>query len=148
MSQSRLGSIMEVVVSTFVGLALSFSVQGYLYVLYGIEVQPLQNLQMTLWMTVLSVCRGYVLRRLFNGNFWSKLVKPVPFNVSAAMFRTESTPGGSVLFMHDKARKRLMRTRITCEYATNGSSATLHGVASPLQFIWWSLLGIVEARNA
>ena len=147
MSQSRMGSFAEVVVSTCVGLGLAFSVQGYLYVLYGIEVSPGQNFQMTMWMTALSTCRGYVLRRMFNGSVWKKLVRPVPFRVCRDMFRIEGGPDTAVLFITPKARKRLQHVKTQCCYTADDSSVEIQGSVGPLRFFWWSVLGIVEGRD-
>jgi hypothetical protein len=66
MSQSRLGSLYEVLLSIGIGFVLSFLLGHFLYPWYGMEVSYGVNFQITLWFTVLSIIRSYVVRRFFN----------------------------------------------------------------------------------
>lgn len=68
--QSRLWSAVETCVSVAVGFVLSLALQVVLMAVYGIEHDFMRDLQITGWFTVLSLARGYVLRRLFN--CWSE----------------------------------------------------------------------------
>ena len=64
--QTRRMAMLESVVSTFVGLALAFIAQAILFRVYGVHVSSEVNALIVFWMTLLSLVRGYGLRRLFN----------------------------------------------------------------------------------
>lgn len=64
--QSKRHSLMEAIISTAVGFVLAIVTQHYLYIWYDIEVTHSQNFQIVAILTVVSVLRGYWLRRLFN----------------------------------------------------------------------------------
>lgn len=64
--QSKRQSLIETVTSTFIGLVVSFLTQIIVFPIYNLEVNFSQNLQITLIFTVVSILRGYVVRRVFN----------------------------------------------------------------------------------
>lgn len=64
--QSRKGSLVEILLSTLIGLVIAYVGQHAYFVYYGIEVTTSQNLGLMAWMTLLSVVRGYMVRRAFN----------------------------------------------------------------------------------
>ena len=64
--QTKKQSFIEVVLSTFIGLFVSLITQIIVFPIYGLEVKLNQNIQITLIFTVVSIVRGYVIRRLFN----------------------------------------------------------------------------------
>lgn len=64
--QSKRQSLIETVTSTFIGLAVSFLTQIIVFPMYNLEVNFNQNLQITAIFTVVSILRGYSVRRLFN----------------------------------------------------------------------------------
>ena len=64
--QSRRLSLIESITQTAVGFLVSLLVQLVLYPLMGIPVTFAQNLWITGVFTVVSVGRGYVLRRVFE----------------------------------------------------------------------------------
>lgn len=66
--QTRLGSLIEVVLSTLVGLAIGVLSQMYIFPRYGIEVSLVTNLEIGLWFTAIGIVRSYLIRRLFNRN--------------------------------------------------------------------------------
>ena len=69
MSQSKLGSLAEAVVNTAIGLLVAMFATAGICKLYGIPMSWENNFIITFWMTVLSVLRSYLLRRLFNFNW-------------------------------------------------------------------------------
>jgi len=69
MSQSKLGSLAEAVVNTAIGLLVAMFATAGICKLYGIPMTWENNFIITFWMTVLSVLRSYLLRRLFNFNW-------------------------------------------------------------------------------
>lgn len=66
--QSRGKSLVEVVLSTATGFVLSYL--SWLYVLpwvFGIETHAGRGVGVILYFTTLSILRGYIWRRSFNG---------------------------------------------------------------------------------
>ena len=66
MSQTRLGSLIEALVHTAVGFLTSYVGGLFIYPLVGFRPSLAQNLAIVLLFTVVSVVRGYVVRRWFN----------------------------------------------------------------------------------
>jgi len=66
MKQSKKQSLTETVISTFIGLAVSLITQIVVFPLYDMEVSFNQNIQITIIFTVVSIARGYLVRRYFN----------------------------------------------------------------------------------
>jgi hypothetical protein len=66
MSQSKKASFLEAVTNTLVGLAIAFAAQWLICWVYGIKLTAHDNAIIVFWMTVLSIFRSYVLRRIFN----------------------------------------------------------------------------------
>lgn len=66
MTQKRKHSFIEAVISTVVGFFLTLLVQAIVFPLYDIHTTHSENLQITGVFTIVSVIRGYVLRRIFN----------------------------------------------------------------------------------
>jgi hypothetical protein len=65
--QSRLGSLIEVVVNTIIGFVISFAANLVILPMFGHGSPSMaNNLGMTAVFTVLSLLRSYVLRRWFN----------------------------------------------------------------------------------
>lgn len=64
--QSRLGSLLEATTSTLVGFLVAVLTQVVVFPIYGLEVGLGGNLQIALIFTVVSVLRGYLVRRVFN----------------------------------------------------------------------------------
>jgi hypothetical protein len=66
MQQSKKHSIIESIVQTIIGLGTSIIIQVVLYPLMGIPVTFSQNLIITSVFFVVSIIRGYLVRRIFN----------------------------------------------------------------------------------
>lgn len=64
--QSKRGSLIEAVVNTAVGFALSWLTGLVAYPLLGVQVSHAQNIAVVCIFTVVSLVRSFVLRRLFN----------------------------------------------------------------------------------
>jgi hypothetical protein len=65
-SQSKQASIAEAVVNTVVGFSLAWIAQMSICWFYGIPLSGQDNAIITFWMTVVSLLRSYIIRRLFN----------------------------------------------------------------------------------
>ena len=64
--QSRLMSAVETATNIAVGLVVSFIAQLVIFDVYDISVTVSQNVEITLFFTLVSVVRSYTLRRCFN----------------------------------------------------------------------------------
>ena len=65
--QTRKGSMTETLVGTAVGFCLSVTIWEFVVKpVWHLNTAFVSNLQITLLFTVVSIARGYVLRRFFN----------------------------------------------------------------------------------
>jgi membrane protein implicated in regulation of membrane protease activity len=65
--QSRKSSFIEAVMNVAIGFIISFIAQLIIYPAYGARFTLLDNLQIGILFTLLSLLRSYVIRRWFNG---------------------------------------------------------------------------------
>ena len=72
MNQTKKVSLIEALTNTGVGLLLAFTMNALLFTLVGLHASATQNAIVVGGHTVLSVLRQYVLRRLFNSEFWKR----------------------------------------------------------------------------
>jgi hypothetical protein len=70
MSQTRTSSMIEAVANTVAGFWISVAVVAWVFPLVGVHMSFNENLYATGIMTVVSVARSYVFRRLFNWLQW------------------------------------------------------------------------------
>lgn len=77
--QTKLGSFMEALVNTLLGLVLAFVAQSAMFALTGIQATTQQNIIVIVGMTVISMVRSYVVRRFFNGA-WATNIKTTILN--------------------------------------------------------------------
>lgn len=66
MTQLRRHSALETVTSTFIGFCLSYWLNYFLLPVFGFPVTHSQNFWLVTIFTLVSLIRGYFLRRLFN----------------------------------------------------------------------------------
>ncbi len=59
-------SVVETITNVAIGLVVSFLSQVVIFKYYDIHISLAQNLELTLYFTVVSIIRSYVLRRFFN----------------------------------------------------------------------------------
>lgn len=64
--QTRKQSLIESLTDKIIGFAISFASTFIIFPLVGFESNSGKNLVITLFFTVVSVVRGYVVRRFFN----------------------------------------------------------------------------------
>lgn len=64
--QTRLGSLIESVVNIIIGLFINITAQYLMFPFFGIHIEVSQNIQIAVIFTVISLCRSYLLRRVFN----------------------------------------------------------------------------------
>lgn len=66
MNQTKRKSLIESVIQTIIGLGTSILIQVILYPMMGIPVTFSQNLVITLVFFIVSIVRGYFVRRIFE----------------------------------------------------------------------------------
>lgn len=59
-------SMIEVATNIAIGLVVSFISQIAIFKLYDIHISVTQNIEITIWFTVISIIRSYLVRRWFN----------------------------------------------------------------------------------
>lgn len=72
MAQTRISALAESVFSTLVGLLIAMVMMHVIAWFYGIPLTVRDNFTLTFWMTVLSVVRQYVIRRMWE-TLWKYL---------------------------------------------------------------------------
>lgn len=65
--QTKLLSIVESLVNIAIGYAIALALQMIIFPLYGIHISLETNITIGMWFMLVSICRSYCLRRLFNG---------------------------------------------------------------------------------
>ena len=66
MNQTRLGSFIEVCINIAIGFSINWVANLLILPLYGFHITGGQAFTMGLIFTIISVARGYVVRRWFN----------------------------------------------------------------------------------
>ena len=59
-------SLVETMTNILVGLVISFLSQIVIFKIYGVHLSTQQNVEITLYFTIISILRSYALRRFFN----------------------------------------------------------------------------------
>ena len=72
LKQSKWGSFIEACANTAFGYLLALVCMNIIMWAYGFQVTPSQTTVIVSWMTVVSIIRGYVIRRLWNKQFWKR----------------------------------------------------------------------------
>lgn len=68
--QSKLGSFVEAVANTAIGYAIALVCMQIIMWAYDFPMGARETSIVVAWMTVVSVVRGYVIRRAWNAQFW------------------------------------------------------------------------------
>ena len=79
MQQSKLDSLIEALLSTFIGFIVSFTANLILMPMLGIPVSLSQNFILTVAFTFISVARSYLVRRFANKYLSQVRAKMVEF---------------------------------------------------------------------
>jgi len=64
--QTRLMSLVETMTNVAAGLVISFLSQIVIFKIYNVSLSTQQNVEITLYFTIISILRSYALRRFFN----------------------------------------------------------------------------------
>lgn len=68
MSQSKRGSLVEALINTAIGFSINYCANLLIFPLFGMYISPANNILLGILYTVISVVRGYVVRRWFNAS--------------------------------------------------------------------------------
>ena len=79
MQQSKIDSLIEALLSTFIGFVVSFTANLILMPMLGIPVSLSQNFILTVAFTFVSVARSYLVRRFANKYLSQVRAKMVEF---------------------------------------------------------------------
>ena len=66
MNQTRLGSLIEVIINIVIGFSVNWVANIWILPLYGFQITGGQAFSMGLIFTIISVVRSYIIRRYFN----------------------------------------------------------------------------------
>ena len=66
MKQSRTMSLVESVANVVVGYAIAVASQVLLFPVFGLHMTMAQNLKLAAAFTLISICRSFALRRIFE----------------------------------------------------------------------------------
>ncbi len=69
--QSKTHSLIETILNTFIGFIISLATAPLAYWICGVEITSSQNLGTAIIMTIISLIRGYTLRRFCNKHLHS-----------------------------------------------------------------------------
>jgi high-affinity Fe2+/Pb2+ permease len=64
--QTKKQSFIEAITNTVIGFLISLAATFFIFPIVGIESTGYKNIIITLFFTVISILRSYVLRRFFN----------------------------------------------------------------------------------
>ncbi|MCK4621076.1 MAG: hypothetical protein KAT62_02555 [Desulfuromonadales bacterium] len=66
MKQTRLGSLIEAAINTLVGYSVALGSQLIIFPMVGVHIPLSTNILIGAWFTLISLVRGYIIRRWFN----------------------------------------------------------------------------------
>ena len=66
MKQSRAMSLVETIVNVIVGYGVAVATQILIFPAFGLHVTLAQNLKISAAFTMISICRSFALRRMFE----------------------------------------------------------------------------------
>ena len=66
MKQSRAMSLVEAIANVIIGYAVAVATQVLIFPAFGVHVTLAQNLMISAAFTVVSICRSFALRRMFE----------------------------------------------------------------------------------
>ena len=67
MKQSRVMSLIESIANVVAGYGIAVATQILIFPAFGLHVTLAQNLKISAAFTVISICRSFALRRVFEG---------------------------------------------------------------------------------
>jgi hypothetical protein len=134
MKQSRAHSLIEAVISTAVGFALSLALQWAFFVWWlGLPLSFTSNLIFAVIMTVVSIGRGYLLRRVFEALHIRHPISPFMAAVIAERRRQVEQEGWSA--EHDDGHRLGEIAEAGAAYLGHAGTCSPH---APANWPWGS----------
>lgn len=136
MKQSKLMSWVETCLNTGIGFAIAMTAQILVFPLFGFNPPLATNFYIALIFTVVSIVRGFVLRRLFEALHIRRPLSPFMSAVVAERYRQIDQEGWSS--EHDDAYKSRELARAGATYALQAGcpAEAFYGVALPDTWPW------------
>lgn len=75
MTQTRLESLVEVLINVAIGWVIALITQLLVFPLFGINISIFEQLGISVIFTIVSIVRGYVIRRWFNARLHQMAVR-------------------------------------------------------------------------
>lgn len=75
MTQTRLESLVEVLINVAIGWVIALITQLLVFPLFGINITVVEQLGISVIFTIVSIVRGYVIRRWFNARLHQMAVR-------------------------------------------------------------------------
>jgi hypothetical protein len=138
MKQSRAASLVEAIINIMVGFGLSIGCQAIFLPLLGVEIPWAANFYFASIMTVMSIARQFVLRRVFEALHIRRPLSPFMQAVIAERFRQIEFEGWDAT--HDDEHPIGQIARAGAAYALwNGGFArgTVRDHIWPWSLDWW-----------
>lgn len=79
MSQSKKGSFVEACVNTVIGFILTLLLSHPIYWICEVKISHSQVMGATLLFTIISILRGYIIRRFFENNITGTILKRLAY---------------------------------------------------------------------
>ena len=134
MKQSRKASFTEAVLNTLFGFGISLLAQWFFLPLLGVAISLSQNFIFAVIMTVISIARGFVLRRLFEGLHIR--VPLSPFMLAVIAERRRQVEGEGWSLDHDDQHYRGELARAGASYAVNAGRTEGQRGDPPIYWPW------------
>lgn len=136
MRQSRLMSMLETVLSTFIGLAVALATQMVVFPLFGWSPPLATNLAITAIFTLVSIVRQFIVRRLFEALHIRQPLSPAMRAVIAERHRQIEVEGWDIKHDDDHGRGELARAGAA--YLIAGAGSPISGKKLwPWSAEWW-----------
>lgn len=141
--QSRIMSLIESVTSIAVGFGISLACQIVFLPMLGVTISLTQNVTFAVIMTVVSICRQYIMRRIFEALHIRNPLSPGALAIVAERRRQIEAEGWTP--DHDLAHKPGELAKAGACYAMARGTHVLHGemihapqpAAWPWESSWW-----------
>ncbi len=140
MKQSRFMSMLESVINIAVGFGISLGAQILILPLLGVTISLAQNLHFAVIMTVISIARSYVLRRVFEALHIRRPLSPFMRAAIAERYRQIEAEGWDLT--HDDRHDLGELGRAGATYIIHAGTAS-RTVPSTFPWPeWWKPAGV------
>ncbi len=76
MNQSRLSSLLETLFGTAMGFGVAMLVNHFaMPLLFGVQPSAAANFNYVVLFTIVSIVRSYIVRRMWNAQWWKKVFR-------------------------------------------------------------------------